>query len=321
MNEVFFEQLEIRDPDCNLGIGSGAHGKMTGAMLEGIERVLVKEKPECVLVYGDTNSTLAGALAAAKLHISIAHVEAGLRSFNRQMPEEINRVLTDHVSTFLFCPTGAAVENLQREGIHSGVHQVGDVMYDSFFYNRQLAEKKSTILSELDLRGGCYCLVTVHREENTENTECLRGIFAAVKELAQSDCPFVVPLHPRTAKAMTHIRETGSKNPCVRILEPVSYLDMVMLETNAKVIFTDSGGVQKEAYFAKTPCITLRNETEWVELVDRGVNIVAGSDTRGICQAYEKIKEKNVDADPNLYGDGQASEKIVLTLLSEVSGG
>jgi UDP-GlcNAc3NAcA epimerase len=212
------------------------------------------------------------------------------------------------------------VENLQREGIQAGIHQVGDVMYDSFLYNKQLAEKRSTILSELGLKDGCYCLLTVHREENTDHMERLSGIFAAVSELASADCPFVVPLHPRTAKAMGRLQE-DSGDSHVRILEPLSYLDMVMLESRAKVIFTDSGGVQKEAYFALTPCVTLREETEWVELVDQGVNMVAGSDTQSICQAYEKIKEKTVDADLRLYGDGRASEKIVQILLSGVAGG
>jgi len=321
MNQVFFDELEIANPHYNLGIGSGTHGKMTGAILEGVERVLMKEAPDCVLVYGDTNSTLAGALAAAKLHISVAHVEAGLRSFNKRMPEEINRVLTDHVSTLLFCPTRTAVENLQREGIHAGIHHVGDVMYDSFLYNREIAEKRSTILSELDLHDGCYCLVTVHREENTEDIGRLRGIFTAVRELAQPDCPFVVPLHPRTAKAMGRVQGEDSRDAYVRVLEPVSYLDMVMLETHAKVIFTDSGGVQKEAYFARTPCVTLRKETEWVELIDRGVNLVAGSDTQHICEAYAQIKGKAIDADPSLYGTGKASDTIVRALTSEFSGG
>lgn len=314
MSQVFFDELEIPEPDYHLGVGSGTHGKMTGAMLERIEDVLFQEKPDWVLVYGDTNSTLAGALAASKLHIPVAHVEAGLRSFNRQMPEEINRVLTDHVSWFLFCPTDTSVENLRKEGITEHVLNVGDVMYDSFLFNKNLADKKSTILKDLSLKPKCYCLVTVHRQENTDNEERLAGIFEAFYRLAKPDRPFIIPLHPRTEKILKQSGAVSNNNPYVHIIKPVSYLDMVMLETHSKMILTDSGGVQKEAYFARVPCITLRDETEWVELVEKGFNTITGSDPVKICQAYGEMKGKTVSTNPEMYGNGEAGERIVQVL-------
>jgi UDP-N-acetylglucosamine 2-epimerase len=317
MSQVFFDELEIREPDYNLGVGSGTHGQMTGAMLEKIEEVLFKEEPDAVLVYGDTNSTLAGALAASKLHIPVGHVEAGLRSFNRQMPEEINRVLTDHVSSFLFCPTDTAVKNLKKEGITEGVFKVGDVMFDSFLFSKQLAEKKSIILSELGLKPKGYCLVTVHREENTTHGRRLTGIFEAFNKLAMQDCPFIAPLHPRTAKALNELGRDRLCGHHVRIVDPVSYLDMVSLETHAKMILTDSGGVQKEAYFAETPCIILRNETEWVELVEHGYNVIAGCSPEGICGAFGDMVERSVPSKRELYGSGRASEKIINKLKSK----
>lgn len=314
MSQVFFEELEIRVPDYHLGVGSGTHGKMTGTMLEKIEEVLLKEKPGCVMVYGDTNSTLAGALAGAKLHISVAHVEAGLRSFTRQMPEEINRVLTDHVSDLLFCPTGAAVTNLEREGITKGVFKVGDVMFDSFLFYQELAAKRSRILSELKLKARGYCLATVHREENTNDREKLSGIFDAFKKLASPESPFIVPLHPRTSKALTEMGDRRSFGPALRFLDPVSYLDMIQLEANAKVILTDSGGVQKEAYFAQVPCVTLRNETEWVELVEHGVNTLGGHEPERICKVFDEMLERGISLNPDLYGDGKASDETVSIL-------
>jgi UDP-N-acetylglucosamine 2-epimerase len=232
------------------------------------------------------------------------------------MPEEINRVLTDHVSTFLFCPTNTAVNNLNKEGITAGVFKVGDVMFDSFLFNKQLAEKKSTILTELGLTPKSYCLVTVHRQENTTNGKRLTGIFEAFNKLATQDCPFIAPLHPRTTKALNGLGGDRLCGPHVRILEPVSYLDMVSLETQAKVILTDSGGVQKEAYFAQTPCITLRNETEWVELVEHGYNRIAGCDSESICKAYEEMVGKSVKSDLELYGKGKTGDRIVSLLTS-----
>jgi len=318
MSQIFFDELDIRKPDYYLDVGSGRHGEMTGTMLTKIEKVLMKETPDIVMVYGDTNSTLAGALAAVKIHIPVSHVEAGLRSFNRQMPEEINRVLTDHMSSFLFCPTDAAVKNLKKEGITKNVFKVGDVMLDSFLYNKRLAVKKSFILSKLNINPKTYCLVTVHREENTTNWKRITGIFEAINKLATHDCPFIVPLHPRTLKALNKLENNSLYGPYVRIIEPISYLDMVLLEIYAKVILTDSGGVQKEACFAKTPCITLRNETEWVELVEHGYNVIAGCDPDKICYAFEEIVDKPIHIDPELYGRGRASEKIV-SLLKSIS--
>ena len=316
MSRIFFDELGIREPDYDLGVGSGNHGEMTGTMLTKIEEVLLKEKPDNVLVYGDTNSTLAGSLSAVKLHISVSHVEAGLRSFNRQMPEEINRVLTDHMSTLLFCPTDAAAKNLKKEGITKNVFKVGDVMFDSFLYNKQLAEKKSFVFSKLGIKQKSYCLVTVHREENITNGKRLTGIFEAFKRLATQDCIFIAPLHPRTLRALNKLGNDSLYGPHVRIIEPISYLDMVLLETYAKVILTDSGGVQKEAFFAQTPCITLRNETEWVELVEHGYNMIAGYDPDKICYSFEEMVDKPLQIDPDLYGRGLASENIVSLLRS-----
>jgi len=314
MSRVFFEELLIPEPVHHLGVGSGSHGRMTGLMLERIERVLTAERPDWVIVYGDTNSTLAGAVAAAKLHIPVAHVEAGLRSFNRKMPEEINRVLTDHASDLLFCPTDVAVANLEREGISEGVFKVGDVMFDSFLFYRELAAKRSSVLSALDLKPRGYCLATVHREENTVDRERLSGIFDAFKKLASPERPIVVPLHPRTAKALGEIVNNQSLGREVRILEPVSYLDMIALEANARVILTDSGGVQKEASFAGVPCVTLRNETEWVELVDHGYNRLGGHEPEKICRAFEEITVRDIYSNPELYGTGKASEETVSIL-------
>jgi len=319
MSQVFFDELEIPEPAYNLGVGSGSHGKMTGAMLERIEEVILKENPDIVMVYGDTNSTLAGALAAAKLHVPVGHVEAGLRSFNRRMPEEINRVLTDHVSSLLLCPTKTAVRNLQVEGITKGVFKIGDVMFDSFLYNQQLAEERSNILTKLGLKPKSFCLATVHREENTANLENLAGIFEAFEELATPECPFVVPLHPRTKIAFKGKKSGTVHSRNVQILDPVSYLDMVLLETHAKVILTDSGGVQKEAFFAHVPCITLREETEWIELVEHGFNRIAGCEVQRIRAAFEEMIHKSFTVVPDLYGAGEASEEIVGILESAMN--
>ena len=300
MDRVFFEELDLPQPHYHLGVGSGSHGKQTGIMLERIETVLQQEKPEAVLVYGDTNSTLAGALAAAKLNIPVAHVEAGLRSYNRRMPEEINRLLTDHLSTFLFCPTAQSVQNLLKEGIRNGkgtiVKNVGDVMYDSILYYSKLAESKSTILQDLNLvnkksevrsqesesrtphsgfrnrqsaiRNPQYYLVTLHRAENTDDPKRLKSILKALNEIGKDD-PVVLPLHPRTKKMMK-IYNLSPDIHRIKPIDPVSYLNMLTLEKHARAILTDSGGVQKEAYWLKVPCLTLRDETEWVETVKNG---------------------------------------------------
>jgi UDP-GlcNAc3NAcA epimerase len=292
-----------------MGVGSGSHGYQTGEMLQRIEEVLLKEKPGIVMVYGDTNSTLAGALAAAKLHIPVAHVEAGLRSFNRRMPEEINRMLTDHVSDLLFCPTETAVKNLNQEGITRGVHLVGDVMYDSVLYNVQLAEKRSHILEKLALKPKGYALATVHRAENTDEPGRLWSIFQALDGVAHDGLPVVVPLHPRTRKRLETL---SSPLNSLQLTEPVSYLDMLLLEKQARVILTDSGGVQKEAFFFKIPCITLREETEWVGTVEAGWNVLAGYKSERITQAVRLAQPGSDRRD--LYGDGHAAEQIVKLL-------
>lgn len=317
MSQVFFEELLIPEPKYHLGIGSESHGRQTAKMLEKIEDVLISEKPDIVLVYGDTNSTLAGALASAKLHIPLAHIEAGLRSHNKKMPEEINRVLTDHCSDILFCPTQTAVENLRKEGFVDGVYWVGDVMYDAALAFLLIAGRKSNILNRLGFsekknRAKRYCLATIHRAENTDNPERLKRIFDALNSLAKDENKIIVPLHSRTLKRMKEIKmEKLNSNLC--IIEPVSYLDMLLLEKNAQLILTDSGGVQKEAFFLEVPCLTLREETEWVETVESGWNRLVGTDPQGIVTAAEEVfcgKSKG-QANINAYGDGQAARKIV----------
>ncbi|MFX4262071.1 non-hydrolyzing UDP-N-acetylglucosamine 2-epimerase [Pelotomaculum propionicicum] len=314
MSQVFFKELDIPNPNYNLGIGSGQHGEQTGRMLEAVEKVLENEKPDWLLVYGDTNSTLAGALAAAKMHIPVAHVEAGLRSYNRKMPEEINRVLTDHVSKLLLCPTTTAVENLRREGILSGVHQVGDVMFDCMLYYRSKLKEHTPLLKALRVELGYYVLATVHRAENTDSLDKLREIFEAFAEISEQ-MPVLVALHPRTRK---YLQNYGIKVAAgVRLLEPVPYLQMVELECNARVIMTDSGGIQKEAFFVGTPCITLREETEWVETVDCGANILCGASSSRIMDAYKNIENINPDNEMvfKLYGNGKASDEIINLLV------
>lgn len=312
MSAVFFEELAIPEPDYNLGIGSGSHGQQTGQMLIAIEAVLLTEKPDWVLVYGDTNSTLAGALAAVKLHIPLAHVEAGLRSFNRAMPEEHNRVLTDHAADLLFCPTPHAVELLAREGLTQGVYLTGDVMFDAFCYNAALADQRSTILAELELQPQAYYLATLHRPANTDDPARLQSLLDVLTTL---DLPVVFPVHPRTRQ---HIERHGllpqSKIQNLKLIEPVGYLEMLALEKSAARILTDSGGVQKEAYMAGVPCITLREETEWVETVEAGWNILVGADPERIRAA---VRDFAPPADrPALYGDGHAAERIVNILMA-----
>jgi UDP-N-acetylglucosamine 2-epimerase len=303
MSALFFEELEIPEPDYNLGIGSGPHGQQTGQMLEALERVLLDERPDWVLVYGDTNSTLAGALASVKLHIPVAHIEAGLRSFNRRMPEEHNRVLTDHAANLLLCPTRTAADNLSREGITQGVHNVGDVMYDAVLFNIGIAEKRSTALGRLALKPGSYLLATVHRAENTGDPDRLAAILEAFGAIQES---IVFPAHPRTCSALTAFELSVPAN--VRMVEPVGYLDMLLLEKHARLILTDSGGVQKEAYFFGVPCVTLRDETEWVETVEAGWNVVVGTDPNRILQTVRSFT-RPLDR-PAFYGDGRTAEHI-----------
>lgn len=307
MSEVFFEELDIPRPDYNLGVGSGSHGKQTGEMLTGIEDVLLKEKPDWVLVYGDTNSTLAGALAASKLHIRIAHVEAGLRSYNRAMPEEVNRVLTDHISDLLFCPTETGVKNLSREGITNGIYNCGDVMLDALLYNINIAQRKSTILDKLRLQDKGYVLVTVHRAENTDNLTHLSAILEAFYQIQER---IIFPIHPRTMSKIIagDLEKRLRKAAHITCIEPVGYLDMLLLEKHARKILTDSGGVQKEAFILGVPCITLRRETEWIESVELGGNTLTGPDTAAIINAFAKNSQAwDIGG---IYGDGKAAEKI-----------
>lgn len=318
MSKVFFEQMQIPQPDYHLDIGGLSHGAMTGRMLEKIEAVILSEKPDLVLVYGDTNSTLAGALAAVKLHVPIAHVEAGLRSYNRRMPEEINRILTDHTSDLLFVPTDLAMENLRREGItEDRIHWVGDVMYDAALHYETKAQQHSKILHKLGLNDRNYILVTIHRAENTDNPQRLRAIFEGLT-LVANEIPLVVPLHPRTKVALQRekmVKEKISSN--IRLIEPVGYLDMVMLEKNARIIVTDSGGVQKEAFFYQVPCVTLRDETEWTELVDLGWNrvVVPISEVIVAEGIHQGLKSK-AGSDAKPYGDGRSANRIIEILLA-----
>jgi UDP-N-acetylglucosamine 2-epimerase len=330
MSRIFFDEMELPEPDVNLGVGSGSHGKQTGEMLIQIEDVLMAEKPDWALVYGDTNSTLAGALAAVKLHIPVAHVEAGLRSFNRKMPEEHNRVLTDHISDLLFCPTRTAVGNLMNEGFGNIANDgnlvestnstlpdscslplivnVGDVMCDAILHNIKLAEQNSHILQELQVKPKDYVLTTIHRAENTDDHERLMSIFEAFTQIAQDGLPVIIPLHPRTRQCLANSK-FKIQNSKLRLIAPVSYLDMLMLEQNAKTILTDSGGMQKEAYFFGVPCVTLRTETEWVETVEAGWNVIVGADRGKIVEAVRSFKSGTQR--PELYGNGNASRKIV----------
>jgi UDP-GlcNAc3NAcA epimerase len=315
MSDVFFREMQIPKPSYHLGIGGGAHGAMTGRMLEALESLLIKESPDLVLVYGDTNSTLAGALAAAKLHIPVAHVEAGLRSFNMSMPEEINRILTDRVSQWLFCPTETAVINLQKEGAaywsKAEVHNVGDVMYDAALFYRERAKPGSNVSGLLNQYQDGFYLATVHRQENTDDVNRLRNIMTALEEIAER-VPVILPLHPRTRKYLNKT-ELHLQNIC--FIEPVGYFDMVCLLDQCWAVFTDSGGVQKEAYFFDKPCITLREETEWVELVEHGFNLLVGADKDRIVDAEQYFLNKFRDFSIPLYGDGNAGDKIIELII------
>ena len=319
MSQVFFDELKLPAPRINLGVGSGSHAEQTAKIMMACERVFLREQPGWVLVLGDVNSTLAGALAAAKLHIRVAHVEAGLRSFNKRMPEEINRVLVDHVSDLLCCPTRQAVENLKAEGIRRGVHRVGDVMYDAVLQYAALAHRRSRIFQTLHLRPRAYALATIHRAENTDDPDRLLSI---LEGLARSGERVILPLHPRTRKSLRRLGRGVVDAHRVRIIPPVTYLDMLMLEQRARVIVTDSGGVQKEAFFFRVPCLTVRDETEWVETAEAGWNELVGADARRIGEAMARLRRhgyrplrhrRAVSRQP--FGDGHASERIVELLL------
>ena len=305
MSGIFFDGLEIPAPNLNLSVGSGTHGVQTGAMLKGIEEVLVSERPDWLLIYGDTNSTLAGALAASKLSVRVAHIEAGLRSFNRQMPEEINRVVADHLSNLLLCPSDTAVKNLAAEGIKQNVHQVGDVMLDILNWAKTRARAKSSeILQRHGLQKKSYFLATVHRSENTDDLSRLSNILNALNALEE---PVIFPVHPRTRRVISN--GAWRLKPNVKLVDPVAYLEMVSLTDSAALVLTDSGGLQKEAYWLGVPCLTLRDETEWVETVDAGWNILVGSDSDKIVRTVRSFAPQ--DSHPMLYGDGCASAKCV----------
>lgn len=312
MSDLFFKEMDMRQPDFNLGIGGGTHGAQTGMMLIELEKVISDVKPDCILVYGDINSTLAGALSAAKAGIPLAHVEAGLRSYNRTMPEEVNRVLTDHMSSWLFCPTDAAVQNLEKEGITKGVYQIGDVMCDALLHNLEIARKKSQILERMDLKKGEYALATVHRAGNTDNRNNMQSILDTLGSLPTR---VIFPVHPRARKRIEEWKFIVNSN--VSLIEPLGPLDILQLQENADCILTDSGGMQKEAYLLGARCITLREETEWVETVSAGWNSLAGVDAKRIRALYETWKPQGER--PLLYGDGHAAEKISQILQNELN--
>ena len=323
MSAVFLRELNLPTLDRHLGVGSGSHGRQTGAMLERIEQVLEEVRPEIVIVYGDTNSTLAGVLAAAKMHIPVAHVEAGLRSYNREIPEELNRVVADHLSRWLFAPSQVSVDQLAAEGICDGVYEVGDIMADCVRYFRPLAQQRSDVLERLGLRPGEYCVATVHRAGNTDHPARLASI---LEGLHRVPLPVVFPVHPRTTAAIgrhhldsslyapgARSQSTGQGNGLVTTA-PLGYFDMLQLQEHAAVIITDSGGIQKEAYYHGVPCVTLREETEWVETVDVGWNRLVGVDPAAIAEAVRQYQREVPDERPTLYGDGRTTERIVKVL-------
>ena len=330
MSQVFFDELQIPRPDYNLHVGSASHGVQTARMTEGIEALLIKEHPDFIVLYGDTNSTLAGAVAAAKIHVPIVHIEAGLRSFNKAMPEEINRIVCDHCSTLLFSPTLAGVENLKHEGFpmdndgpytidNPKVYHCGDIMYDNSLHFANIAEEKTDIIQRLGLASKLFILATIHRDTNTDHPERLSAIFSAILKLSE-DCPIVLPLHPRTAKLLkTNVEEGLQKkiftSPNIHIIPPVSFLEMIALERHAQLVMTDSGGVQKEAYFFKKPCIILRPETEWVEIVETGNAILADADETRIMKAWQHFKGNPPTVFPEIFGDGHAAEFMLKQIL------
>ena len=330
MSQVFFDELGIPSPDYNLHVGSASHGVQTARMTEGIEDILIKVQPDFIVLYGDTNSTLAGAVAAAKIHVPIVHIEAGLRSFNKSMPEEINRIVCDHCSTLLFSPTQAGVENLKREGFpmdneppftidNPKVYHCGDIMYDNSLFFAEIAETKTNIISQLGLEDKPFVLATVHRNTNTDEPARLNAIFSALIELSQA-CPIVLPLHPRTDKLLKTNLEDSKREQLfhssnIKIISPVSFLEMIALERHARLVMTDSGGVQKEAYFFKTPCIILRPEKEWIEIVQTGNAILADADEARIIDAWKHFETHPHTDFPAIFGDGRAAEFMLEQLL------
>lgn len=333
MSQVFFDELGIPQPNYNLGVGSASHGVQTAKMTEGIEDILTKEKPDYIVLYGDTNSTLAGAIAAAKIHVPIAHIEAGLRSFNKSMPEEINRICCDHCSTLLFSPTATGYKNLVNEGFNPdnkpkftidnpGIYHCGDVMFDNSKHFAQIADAKSQILDKEGLKGRDYILCTIHRDNNTDQPARLNAIFRALLKISENDT-VVLPLHPRTAKLLKinldgKLFEKISYNNNIKILPPASFLDMIVLERHAKMVVTDSGGVQKESFFFQKPCLILRSETEWKEIVECGAAVITDADEKKIVSSYVNFKENPPHNYPELFGDGRAAEFICNEMLKNL---
>ncbi len=334
MSQVFFDELGIPRPDYNLHVGSASHGLQTARMLEGIEEILIKERPDWLVLYGDTNSTLAGAIAAAKINVPIAHIEAGLRSFKKGMPEELNRVMSDHCSTLLFTPTKAGLENLRREGFPIGnegpysidnprVYHCGDIMYDNSLYFSTLAEERTDILTRLSLSEKPFALATIHRPSNTDRPERLNAIFESILRLSES-CTVVLPLHPRTDKLLkanleAERRDRVFSSPNIKVIPPVSFLEIIALERNARLIMTDSGGVQKEAYFFKKPCIVFRPETEWVEIVETGNVVLTDADEHRITEAWQRFGNGTPLPFPEIFGNGHAAEFMLERLLENFS--
>jgi UDP-GlcNAc3NAcA epimerase len=335
MSQVFFDELMIPKPNYNLNVGSSSHGEQTAQMIKGIEKILIDEKPNYIILYGDTNSTLAGCIAAAKIHIPIAHIEAGLRSFNKSMPEEINRIMCDHVSTLLFSPTQTGINNLIKEGFNQTnkppfnidnpkIYHCGDVMFDNSLYFSLIAEQKSTVINDYEIDKNNFILGTIHRDNNTDINERLNKIFISINKISSKDkIQIVLPLHPRTSKLLKQnltekLYNEITNNPLIKIIPPVSFLDMILLEKNAKMIITDSGGVQKEAFFFKKPCIIFRAETEWVEIVENGSGFICDADESKIMAAYETIKNNLFNNFPDIYGDGKASEFICEEMIKNI---
>jgi len=322
LSDIFFDELEIPKADVNLGVGSAPHGQQTGRMLEHFERFLLDSKPDAVIVYGDTNSTIAGALVAAKQHVPVVHVESGLRSFNRLMPEEINRIATDHVSDLLYAPTRTAMQLLAREGLEERAVLVGDVSYDAVLFNRELAVRKSRIVEQLEVSPRNYAVLTVHRSENTEAGRLI-DLLAWLGEIAAGGMPFIFPIHPRTARLLPRDPEHFNQFPGVRLIKPVGFLDMLQLVANARMVLTDSGGVQKEAFFLDTPCITLREETEWTETVQAGANILTGLHRERIIDGVAQWESRLADGHTlsfaaqsgQPFGAGDAAHRIVAELV------
>lgn len=333
MSQVFFDELGVPKPNFNLNIRLLSHGEQTGAMITSIEKVIQQEQPNCIVVYGDTNSTLSGAIAASKINIPVVHIEAGLRSFNKLMPEETNRVLCDHVSTLLFCPTKTGYDNLLKEGFkeknaapysinNPKIYQCGDIMYDNSIHFSEIAEQKSTILKDNELVAGEFILATIHRNTNTDDHLRLKSVFSAIKKVAETKkIKIVIPLHPRTAKQLEQLPELSKEiksNNNIKIIPPVSFLEMICLEKNAKLVITDSGGVQKEAFFFKRPCVILRTETEWIELVNCGAALLVDTDESKILNAVTHFFEANVKY-PAFFGDGKAAEFICGEMLTNIN--